>query len=134
MLKLQTELEGKQACFGMMKSEFGKQGFCLGGNWDYHTGYFDSILHREGGETIYIRIPFKVLSGELDHFDTSIEFQVPYVIKHIVNIGLDRDESSLVSASVNQFQTPLDKDGTIHNKNKWEEAGEQVVQKLLKCI
>ncbi|MDQ0197650.1 hypothetical protein [Neobacillus ginsengisoli] len=37
----------------------------------------------------------------LDHSSALIEFGTPFVIKHIVNIGLD------------QFQTPLDNDGYI---------------------
>ena len=134
MLKLNTELEGKKGCFGHMQSEFGRLGFSLGGNWDYHTGYFDSILDRTEGETIYIRVPFNVLQGELDNYDASIQFKTPYVIKHVVNLGLEREGSSLVSGSFNQFQDPLDKDASIQNKNKWEDAGEQVVKQLLACI
>ncbi|OMP66163.1 YugN family protein [Domibacillus epiphyticus] len=132
MLKLQTELEGKKAYFGDMQDRFKNLGFDLGGNWDYDKGSFDSILWREGGETIYIRIPFFVLDGVLDDDDASIEFQTPYIIKHVVNIGLDDDENSLLTASgFNQFQDPVDADGQIKNKNKWEDAGEQAVKQII---
>jgi hypothetical protein len=135
VLKLQTDLEGKKAYFGDMQDTLKNLGYCLGGNWGYDTGSFDSILSREEGETIYIRIPFHVLDGVLDESDASIEFQTPYVIKHVVNIGLDKDENSLLTSSgFNQFQDPLDTDGQIKNKNKWEDAGEQAVKQIISYL
>lgn len=135
MLMLQTKLEGKKACFGVIRERIDKLGFTVGGNWDYDRGCFDSILWREGGETIYLRIPFVVTDGELDNYNASILFQAPYVIKHVVNIGLDKDENSLLSATgLNQFQEPLDKDGYIRNKNQWADLGEQAVLKVFKYM
>jgi len=41
--------------------------------------------------------------------------------------GVDYDEGSLLDATgVSQFQTPLDKDGYIHDKSRWIQAGEHV--------
>lgn len=135
MIKLDTEIEGVTAYFGHMEALFKELGYVLGGNWDYHRGKFDGILWREEGESIYIRIPFHVLQGELDRHDAYIEFQNPYVIKHVVNIGLDRDENSLLSATgFNQFQEPLDTDGYIRDKSRWEEAGEFAVKQATEAI
>lgn len=135
MLKLQTEIEGKKAYFGHMKDMFRQLGYSFGGNWDYHKGKFDAILWREAGETIYLRVPFYVLHGELDHNNAYIEFKQPYVIKHVVNIGLDSDENSLITASgLNQFQEPLDTDGQIRDKNKWETEGEKAIQQAVESI
>lgn len=135
MLKLQTEIEGKKAYFGHMQDMFGQLGYAFGGNWDYHKGKFDAILWREKGETIYLRVPFYVLHGELDHREAYIEFKQPYVIKHVVNIGLDTDENSLISATgFNQFQEPLDTDGQIIDKSKWELEGEQAIQHAVESI
>ncbi|MCP3764170.1 YugN-like family protein [Domibacillus sp. A3M-37] len=132
MLKLQTDLEGKNAYFGHVRDMFKDLGYDLGGNWDYDKGSFDAILSREGGEVIYIRIPFTVLKGALDEYNAWIEFQTPFVIKHVLNIGLDKDENSLLAASgFNQFQDPVDPDGQIKNKNKWEDAGEQAVKRII---
>lgn len=132
MLHLNTDIEGKQMYFGYAQKELKKRGLVIGGNWEYHGGLFDGILHREGGETFYIRLPFKVIDGELDHKDALIEFEKPFVIKHVVNLGLDKDENSLLSATgFNQFQKPLDKDGHIPHKNEWQEFGEEVVGDLL---
>ena len=135
MLQLQTELEGKKVYFGDMQDRIASLGYSIGGNWEYHKGSFDSVLWREGGETIYLRIPFEVLDGELDDYDAYIQFKAPYVIKHVVNIGLDTDENSLVSATgFNQFQEPIDKDGQIENKNRWAHAGEQAVEKVVRLV
>jgi len=135
MLKLQTELEGQSASFGLVNECVRELGYHLGGNWDYHKGSFDYILCSEGGETIYIRIPFVVTQGELDQFDASIKFETPYVIKHVVHVGLDSDESSLLDATgFSQFQEPIDKDGKIIDKNRWIHAGEVAVNDLLNCL
>ncbi|MGM8212490.1 YugN family protein [Virgibacillus sp. W0430] len=135
MIKLDTNIVGKQTYFGHIQNMCKHHGYCLAGNWEYDRGYFDTILWREGGETIYVRIPFNVVKGELDRYDAQLEFSTPYIIKHVVNIGLDRDENSLLSAiGFNQFQKPLDTDGHIDNKDKWVEAGEQAVDHFMKYI
>ena len=135
MIKLQTALEGKKTYYRNMLKHSKDLGFSLGGCWDYHKGCLDSILWREAGETIYLRIPFNVLKGELDRPNAYIEFETPYVIKHVVNTGLDRDANSLASASgFSQFQDPLDKDGLIRDKNEWEENGEQAINRILERV
>ncbi|HLR02142.1 MAG TPA: YugN family protein [Virgibacillus sp.] len=132
MLNLETDIEGKQMRFGHAKRSLKKHGFVLGGGWEYDAGIFDGIMHRDGGETIYVRIPFRVLQGELDKSNAFIEFETPYVIKHVVHVGLERDENSLLSTTgFNQFQKPLDKDGYIHDKSKWQEFGEETIGDIL---
>ncbi|WP_068676092.1 YugN family protein [Oceanobacillus sp. Castelsardo] len=132
MIHLESDIEGKQMSFGHAQQTLRKYGFNMGGNWDYDSGIFDGIMHREGGETIYVRMPFQVLEGELDRRDAWIEFQKPFVIKHVVNVGLDKDTNSLLTASgFNQFQEPLDEDGYIHDKSKWQEFGEEAIGDIL---
>jgi hypothetical protein len=135
MLTLQTELEGQTASFGIVSDCIRGLGYNMGGNWDYDKGCFDHILCQEGGETIYIRIPFIVTDGELDDYGASIKFGSPYIIKHVVHVGLDRDGDSLLDATgFSQFQQPIDKDGKIVNKNRWIHAGEVAVKELLDCM
>jgi len=125
MLKLNTDLEGKRAVFGEVSTLFKSHGFIFCSNWDYHKGKFDMILHKAGPDTIYLRIPFSVLEGEMDRPDAFIQFRQPYVIKHVVNFGLDWDENSLATVTgMNQFQKPLDQDGYIEDKSRWRLAGE----------
>ena len=135
MIHLETDIEGKQMYFGEAQKELDQFGISMGSNWDYDRGIFDGIMHREGGETIYIRLPFQVIDGELDRRDALIEFQKPFVIKHVVNLGLDKDGSSLLTTTgLSQFQEPLDKDGYIHDKSKWQEFGEEAIGDILDKI
>lgn len=135
MLKLNTAVEGKKAYFGDVYKTFRSNGYVLCGNWEYDRGKFDMVLCREGGETIYVRIPFSVIEGELDSANAYLQFRTPYVIKHVVNTGLDWDENALLTTTgFNQFQEPLDKDGNIMDKSRWEAAGEQQVQEVLEAI
>jgi len=136
MIKLNSVIEGKRGNFGIVRNMFLTHGCSFCSNFEYDQGKFDTILWREGGETIYLRIPFFVLEGTLDHANTYIEFGAPYVIKHIVNIGLDYDENSLLTATtgVNQFQEPLDKDGYIRDKSRWEKAGEEKIEHVLNSM
>src|SRR5699024_12602013 len=76
-------------------------------SWEYDRGKFDAIIWREKGETIYLRIPFHVINGELDKSDAYIQFRTPYIIKHVVNLGLDRNENSLLSATGDRKSTRL---------------------------
>lgn len=132
MIHLDTKVEGVQMTFGEAESRLKQFGFHIGGNWDYDRGMFDGILEREGGETIYLRMPFYVIEGQLDNRDALIEFQKPFVIKHVVNLGLAKDSSASLSASgFGQFQKPLDRDGYIPNKHDWQEFGEEVVGDIL---
>ncbi|MDA3130212.1 YugN family protein [Aliibacillus thermotolerans] len=135
MFHLDSELEGKEGTFGAIFSPLEKIGFHLGDNWDYDHGSFDALLWREKGESIYLRTPFDVMEGELDHFDAIIQFQRPYIIKHVVNIGLDHDGNALLtSTGLEQFQAPIDKDGRIQDKSKWEEVGQRALHKLMNTV
>lgn len=135
MIHLDTDMEGKQMTFGYAQQNLKKFGFNMGGSWEYDRGMFDGIIHRDGGETIYIRMPFQVLEGELDRQDAWIEFQKPFVIKHVVNVGLDKDSNSLLTATgFSQFQEPLDKDGHIRDKSKWQEFGEEAIGDILNLL
>lgn len=128
MLRLETNIEGKLAHFGYLRDHIEAHGFTIGGDWEYDRGYFDYVMWRDSDETIYLRAPFVVTEGELDMYDTHIRFLKPFVIKHVVHVGLDYEESSLLDATgFSQFQSPVDKDAPIENKNKWVEAGEKVI-------
>ncbi|WP_368654057.1 YugN family protein [Ornithinibacillus sp. 4-3] len=132
MIHLDTDIEGKKMTFGEAQESLKKFGFHMGGNWDYDRGIFDGVMHRENGETFYLRMPFQVLEGMLDRRDAVIEFEKPFVIKHVVNLGLDTDENSLLTVTgLGQFQEPLDTDGLIRDKSKWQEFGEETIGDIL---
>ncbi|MCT6925261.1 MULTISPECIES: YugN family protein [Bacillales] len=132
MLLLETALVGREAKYGLLRSQICKYGFSIGGNWDYDKGSFDVALWREGGTTIYLRAPFVVVEGEMDCYDCIIRFQKPFIIKHIVNMGLDYDESSWLDATgASQFQSPVEKDAEICQKSKWMNVGQDVIENQL---
>lgn len=126
MIELKTSLPGKKTLFGDACKILGEHDLQMGGNWDFDRGNFDSILNQDGNDTIYLRIPFHVVDGELDEDSAMIEFDVPFIINHVVNIGLDDDDSPVLAAvGLDQFQTPEDRDGPIIYHEKWVHAGEE---------
>ncbi len=135
MLQFESEINGKHAQFGLLREKLKNYGFGLGGYRDYNQGFFDATLCKQGGETIYLRLPFVVTSGMLDSGNANIQFQTPYVIKRVGMDGVDLDEGSLFNAAGHsQFHAPIDIDGDIADKNKWVRAGEQVVGKVLQYL
>lgn len=133
MLAINSEIEGKRTNFGIARHAFDSFGCSFCSNFEYEQGKFDAVLWREEGETIYLRVPFKVLEGELDHASAYIQFGTPYLIKHHVNIGLDHGEGSFITATtgLNQFQEPLDKDAKIRDESRWVQAGESLIQRIM---
>ncbi|MBS4208719.1 YugN family protein [Bacillus sp. FJAT-50079] len=137
MFQIQSEIEGKRAYFGLVRDIFKSYGCSFCSNFEYDQGKFDALLWRENGESIYLRIPIYVLDGELDHSNAFIEFGTPFIIKHVVNIGLDYDENSFVTGTttgLNQFQTPLDQDDYIYDKSRWAKAGEEAIEQVMSSI
>lgn len=136
MIELSTAIEGKKATFGSVRDIFDSYGCSFCSNFDYDQGKFDAILYREGGETIYLRVPFYVTEGMLDHPKANIQFGAPFVIKHVVNLGLDHDENSFITATTGlaQFQEPLDKDGHIYDRSRWQQAGEEAIGEIYNTI
>jgi hypothetical protein len=136
MFQIQSDIEGKRAYFGAARDIFKSYGCSFCSNFEYDQGKFDALLWREGGESIFLRIPIYVLEGELDHSKALIEFGTPFVIKHVVNIGLDHDENSFLTATtgLDQFQTPLDKDGYIYDKSRWAKAGREAIEQVMSSM
>lgn len=136
MFQLNTEIVGKRAYFGDVRDIFRSYGCSFCSNFEYDQGKFDALLWREGGESIYLRIPIYVLDGVLDHKDALIEFGTPFIIKHVVNTGLDHDENSFLTATtgLDQFQTPLDKDAYIYDKSRWAKEGEETIELVLNSL
>lgn len=136
MIEFDSAIEGKKAYFGFIRDQFEEFGCSFCSNFEYHEGKFDSILSRRNGETIYLRMPFYVIDGELDHSSAYIQFGKPFVIKHVVNLGLDYDGHSLVTATsgLSQFQDPLDQDGYIRDKSRWVKAGEEKIEEILRSV
>jgi len=133
MLSIPSEVEGKRGYYGDLCKPFENAGFHLCGNWEYYKAFFDTALHRHEGVTIYLRLPVRVVQGKLDRADALLEFERPFLIKHIVHVGLiedDSDYSALDPIGLNQFQEPLDPDDRIEREDKWRQVGERAIDRI----
>ena len=133
MLSIPSDIEGKQCYYGDLRQPFERAGFHLNGNWEYDHAYFDSVLHQEEGASVYLRLPVTTVRGRLDQEDALLEFGQPFLIKHVVHIGLvqeDTDFSLMNASGLNQFQPPLDPDDRIEQEERWKRAGEQAIGKI----
>ncbi len=120
MIALKSKIEGKTVIYGNALKLFKEAGMDIGGGWEYDHGMFDTILYQRKETTIYLRVPFQVLEGELDSPRTVIRFQTPFVIKHVMNIGLDEEDSATMTvAGLEQFQAPQDPDAPIDRQHEF---------------
>jgi hypothetical protein len=124
-------LENKQDSFEQFRSRLQPQGFSVGGNWDYDHGYFDRAMNER--QTVYLRIPFQVTKGEFDGESTNpntvVQLGTPFVLKHLYEDNLDNNaDTGLLSAMVDQFQDPVDKDASV--EAQWVEKAKEVLQRI----
>jgi hypothetical protein len=143
MIPIDSQIEGKEAVYGDIVEPFRQEGFELGGNWEYDNGYFDSAIVREKHESIFLRLPVEVVDGELDNEDARIKFQQPFLVRHVVEGGVDTefdplpliDQLPLQAFSlVNQFQTPIEKDGDIHDQERRKEKARLAIERIMKYV
>jgi len=118
-----SSLPGTRGTYGYFQGAL-QPDFTLA-NWDYEHGYFDCMLDEQG--MVYLRLPVKVLQGELDSPDAWLEMGTPFVIKHVYQTGVEQDlvNASVATALVNQFQEPVDKDAQV--EDRWMKQAEEVV-------
>lgn len=137
MLPIPSALEGKRAYYGDFHKELAADGFHLCGGWEYSHAYLDASLYSQDGVTIYLRLPIHTISGELDREDALVEFDRPFLVKHVVYTGFaveDDDFSALDVTGLNQFQPPRDPDDLIEQTDKWRQIGEQAIGKVLPYV
>ncbi|RXT08156.1 YugN family protein [Ammoniphilus sp. CFH 90114] len=141
MISVPSEIEGKVATYGEIEDAFNREGFVLGGNWEYDKGYFDAALERDGGETIYLRVPVEVMEGELDDGGARLRFHQPFLVRHVVHTRNFSDSIPLVdqlpgqlNTLVNQFQTPAEVDGDIHDVDRRVEEARAAIAKILPYV
>jgi hypothetical protein len=127
MKQIHSSLPGTRGTFGYFREALQPK-FTLA-NWDYEEGYFDRVL--DDNNEVFLRLPVKVLQGELDSADAWLELGTPFVIKHVYEKGVDEDigyMEPLVSGVMNQFQEPVDKDAELDPR--WVRKAEAVVKEL----
>lgn len=137
MIPLQSKLEHMEKPYPDVVGELEQHGYVLGGNWDYDHGYFDRPL--DDSREVWLRVPFQVTNGQLNgeaaeaNIDTMITFGKPFVLKHIVERGIDEEGSSGVLRSlVDQFQDPIDPDASV--EQHWVEQANQHIHTIERAI
>ncbi|KPV55076.1 hypothetical protein QJ48_35120 [Paenibacillus sp. A3] len=131
MVPLDSTLQGREEPFEHVRSYLHEHEFALGGNWDYEHGSFDRYLDE--GHKVWLRIPFEVTSGVLDgdtdSTDAFVRIGTPFVLKHVYNEGLDQEaQARTYGALMDQFQEPLDKDGTV--EDKWVDRAASLLREI----
>ncbi|SDT22759.1 YugN-like family protein [Paenibacillaceae bacterium GAS479] len=119
MIAIQSPLEGTEHDFVQIKRVLEKQGFVLGGNWDYGNGSFD--LNMDEKNKVWLRMGFEVLRGNVDDQtednDASIKLTTPYVLRHLYREGNDPEaKMRTIGALFDQFQAPVDPDAAVDDK------------------
>ncbi|WLR41241.1 YugN-like family protein [Bacillus carboniphilus] len=132
MIELPSKLEKRQYKLDFLEEALKPLGFSIGGNWDYDHGSFDYKMDDHVGYQ-FVRIPFKVVDGQLDTKGVQVELMRPYILSHKYQIGLD-DHVHIgnLSASFDQFQEPQDPDATV--PSEIIPVGKQIVKKVEKLL
>ncbi|MDQ0229809.1 YugN-like family protein [Metabacillus malikii] len=128
MIELTSKLDGKVFQLTHLEEKLKPLGYDIGGNWDYDHGYFDYKIDSEVGYQ-YLRIPFIAVDGQLDVPNTTVKLGTPFLLSHKYQIGLD-DNARIgnLTAAINQFQEPQDKDATF--PDEYIDDGKALVSKL----
>ncbi|UOQ85344.1 YugN family protein [Gracilibacillus salinarum] len=110
MYELDSTIKGKDYYYKQVKTILENEGYTLGGAWDYDHGFFDYKLANDGGYH-FLRIPFHSIHGEIDNDNAVIRMDNPYILSHRYKDDIDASaKSGVMQASINQFQTPKEKD------------------------
>jgi hypothetical protein len=141
LIRVSSDIVGKQAVFGEIEGSFSSQGFTLGGNWNYDAGYFDTELERDQAETIYLRLPIEVVDGALNEPEARLRFGQPLLVRHVIQDENASDSLPLVdqlpaeaNAFVNQFQSPVETDGEIRDQARRMEMAKQAIERILPYV
>jgi hypothetical protein len=129
MIEISSTIVGKQYDLYKLEQLLKPIGYSIGGNWDYDHGSFDYKIADEEGYQ-FLRVPFKAIDGQLDSRNCTVELQTPFLLSHVYEEGIDHDYSQIgnTSAAFNQFQDPVDKDGTF--PDQYIDKGKALVEEL----
>ncbi|QAY65009.1 YugN family protein [Paenibacillus protaetiae] len=134
MVPISSSIESTKHEFTAVNKLLNQLQFALGGGWDYEGGSFDRYLDDE--HKVWLRIPFKTRSGNIDiEADNGavIEFDRPFVLKHLYNEGTDPEGSvRLLGALFDQFQTPVDPDARV--EQQWLDKAKELLAEVERAL
>ncbi|TCP26592.1 YugN-like protein [Scopulibacillus darangshiensis] len=127
MKTIDSRLSGQEFSLIELENKLKPLGYVIGGNWDYDHGYFDYKIKEDEGY-IYLRLPFQAINGMLDQDGAVVSLGEPFILRHKYRKGPDDHvDVGSVTASINQFQTPVEKDA---GSDKYLGVGRELVNKL----
>lgn len=60
--------------------------------WDYYSAHYDlRIIDPANNQAYYLRLPAKVVQGKLEAPTAVLEFDTPFLGKHLFPHGIDRE-------------------------------------------
>lgn len=127
-----TPIEGFSHTYGACSRALEELDFALGGNWDYDHGSFDRKMADQGGDQVYLRLPFHVVEGKLDQQEAVLVFDTPYVLRHVVQTDTETYADGPRNPMLNQFQEPVETDG--HVEEEWLEQGRELVEQAARAL
>ncbi len=137
MLEISSPIEGKQVVYGDIQKHLEKEGFVLGDNWEYDAGFLDSVLNQKYDSTLFLRIPFEVVQGELDDANAVLQMGRPFLLKHVVQTGYSEGNTEnptydpyQMGYLVNQFQEPKKLDAEIENEDYWVSEAKSRLERI----
>ncbi|UOQ94214.1 YugN-like family protein [Halobacillus shinanisalinarum] len=134
MISLSSQLTDELFDLHELEQNLRPIGFNFSDNWDYEHGYFDYKLGDENGY-LFLRIPFSVVEGTLDSPSNpaTVKMNEPYLLAHVYQDGIDDHvREGNFRASIDQFQTPKDKDANFPEEHI--QAGQEILQQAEQAL
>ncbi|BCU82895.1 hypothetical protein JIR001_26780 [Polycladomyces abyssicola] len=123
-------IENVQGRFADVESLLDKEGFQLGGAYEYDHGYFDKALDRESdAHQSYLRVPVSSVKGRIGDPNATVKLGRPFVLRHEFQAGPDdRVNTGVFSGLIDQFQEPAVKDAPVDEK--WIDRAQSALREL----
>ncbi|MDG5790097.1 YugN-like family protein [Evansella sp. AB-P1] len=131
MIEVQSALENKEYQLYELEKKLKPLGYVIGGGWEYDHGYFDHKI-EEGGEYLYVRLPFTAIDGELDTRGVHVKLGRPFLLAHQYESGLDHDNEEDPNPLFNQFAAPDNPDAIF--PAEWIATGKEYIRELEQVI
>ncbi|EIT84922.1 hypothetical protein A374_12785 [Fictibacillus macauensis ZFHKF-1] len=89
----ESRLNGKVLPFSMLEHIMHQHGIIRAGQWDYERITYDyKFEDMTNGDVYYLRIPCRVVEGEVERAHAKIEVLNPYLGKHYYPHGVEYNE------------------------------------------
>ncbi|MBN2910912.1 hypothetical protein JQC72_15555 [Polycladomyces sp. WAk] len=123
-------IENVQGRFADVESLFAKEGFQLGGAYEYDHGYFDKALDWESdAHQSYLRVPVSSVKGRIGDPEATVKLGRPFVLRHEYQAGPDDNaDTGTFSGLIDQFQEPAIKDAPVDEK--WIDRAQSALHEL----